>query len=271
MNEFFKRTLTGAGFIVVMLGSIIWSPITLAILLLIVSSLSLYEYYSIFKLRGFDPLTKTGIIAAGVILGIIFLTTQEFIPHKYLYLLIIPVFGIWFSFFMQKENIISSIIVTISGLVYIVLPLALIPFITKNELFIGYNPEILLGTLFIIWIYDSCAYISGVLFGKHKMAPGLSPKKSWEGFIGGLLFAFLFSFLLSEYFTILDRTDWMILSIIIVLFSTAGDLFESLIKREAGIKDSGKLLPGHGGILDRFDSVFFAIPGVFLYIQIFKI
>ena len=270
MNEFFKRTLTGAGFIIIMLGAILWSPISLAILLLVVSSLSLIEYYSIFKLRGFEPLTKTGITAAIVIISIIFLTRHEFIPNKYLYLLIIPVFGIWFSFFSRKENIISSIIITVSGLVYIVLPLALIPFITKNELFAGDNPEILLGTFFIIWIYDSFAYMCGVLFGKHKMAPGLSPKKSWEGFIGGIIFAFLFSLLISKYFTILDRTDWMILSIIIVLLSTAGDLFESLIKREAGVKDSGKLLPGHGGILDRFDSVYFAIPGVFLYIHIFK-
>ena len=103
------------------------------------------------------------------------------------------------------------------------------------------------------------------------MAPRLSPKKSWEGLTGGIVFAFLLSIVIAKYFTLLNPVDWMILSLIIVLASTSGDLLESLIKREAGLKDSGKIFPGHGGMLDRFDSVFLAIPFVFLYLYLFKI
>ena len=165
----------------------------------------------------------------------------------------------------------GTVMVTLSGLFYILLPVSLIPFITNSSLSDGYDPRILLGTLFIIWIYDTGAYIFGSLLGKHKMAPGISPKKSWEGLIGGLVFAFLSSIVIAQYFTLLNQVDWIVLSLIIVLTSTTGDLFESLIKREAGVKDSGKIFPGHGGMLDRFDSVLMAIPFVFLYLYLFKI
>jgi len=167
---------------------------------------------------------------------------------------------------------ISSLIITISGLIYILLPLSLILFITQNQLTgFEYNPEILIGTLFIIWTYDTGAYISGILLGKHKMAPSISPKKSWEGFFGGMVFAVLMGFLYASFTTMLSLADWVILSFIIVLTGTAGDLFESLLKREAGVKDSGKIMPGHGGILDRFDSLLLIIHFVFLYIYLIKI
>lgn len=272
MNEFTLRTITGAVFVTIVLAAIIWSPFSLFALLLVIASLSLYEYYSIFKLRAYKPLTVYGIIAGIIITSVVFLERQDIIPQKFLVLLMVPVIGIWFSFFFLKRNdIMGSIMVTLSGLFYILLPLSLIPFITSSSLSDGYDPRILLGTLFIIWIYDSGAYIFGTLFGKHKMASGLSPKKSWEGLIGGLIVAFLLSIVMAQYFTLLNQADWMILSLIIVLASTTGDLFESLIKREAGVKDSGKIFPGHGGMLDRFDSVFLAVPFVFLYLYLFKI
>jgi len=162
--------------------------------------------------------------------------------------------------------------VTLSGLVYILLPLSLVPFITQNQLTGNeYNPEILIGVLFVIWTYDTGAYISGILLGKHKMAPSISPKKSWEGFFGGMVFALLVAMIFARYTNLLNLSDWIILSFIIVLMGTAGDLFESLIKREAGIKDSGKIMPGHGGILDRFDSLLLILPFVFLYLYLIKV
>ena len=272
MNEFFKRIITGTIFVLITLGAIIWSPYSLYILLLAVTSFSLYEFYRIFKIRDYKPLTLPGIVAGNIIVTIVFLERQEFIAHKFLELLIIPVIGIWFSFyFLKKKNILGSIMVTLSGLVYILLPVSLIFFITQSKLSDGYDPQILLGTIFIIWIYDSGAYVFGTLFGKHKMAPRFSPKKSWEGLVGGAIFAFMFSVFIAKYFQLLNRTDWIILSLIIVIASTTGDLFESIVKREAGVKDSGKIFPGHGGMLDRFDSVFMTIPFVFLYLYIVKI
>lgn len=272
MNEFVKRTLTGAGFLIVMLLAVLWSLTSLYILLLIVSSVALYEIYSIFKLREYKPFTTLGIISGIIITSLVFINRQQYIEDKYLCLILVPFIAIWFSFFFVKRGyIIDSIIITVFGLIYILLPVSLIPFLTQNTLTNGYDPQIFLGTLFIIWIYDTAAYLFGLLVGKHKMAPRLSPKKTWEGFVAGAVTAFLCSMIISRYFTLLDRLDWMIISIVIILFSTAGDLFESLLKREAGIKDSGKFLPGHGGILDRFDSVFLSIPFVFLYLFIHKI
>jgi len=272
LSEFIKRTFTGTAFVIIMLGTIIISQITLILLLLLVGSFALYEYFSIFKNRGFKPFTYLGIITGASVLILIFLERENMIAQKYLALVLLPVMGMFFSFFfVNRTDTVVSILVTISGFVYIILPLSLIPFITQNGLTENYDPQLLLGTLFIIWTYDTGAYISGILFGKHKMIPRLSPKKSWEGLAGGSIFAVFVSFVISRYFLLLNTADWMILGLIIIAAATAGDLFESLIKREAGIKDSGNILPGHGGMLDRFDSVFFAIPFVFLYIHLFKL
>ncbi len=103
------------------------------------------------------------------------------------------------------------------------------------------------------------------------MAPSISPKKSWEGFFGGMVLAIIVGILFAKFTSLLSISDWVFLSIIIVLSGTAGDLFESLLKREAEVKDSGKIMPGHGGILDRFDSLFMVIPFVFLYLYLIKI
>jgi phosphatidate cytidylyltransferase len=273
MSEFFKRSLTGAVFIIVMLGGILWNPCSLFILLLAIAGIGLYEYYNIFRLRGFTPLVTAGIISGFLILLFVFLETQSFIPPKYLELIIIPVIGLWFSFiFVKRMEMIQSLMITVTGLIYVLLPLSLIPFIAQNQLTgFKYDPEILIGTLLIIWTYDTAAYISGNLFGKHRMAPAISPKKSWEGFFGGMVFAVIVGVLYAKFTSLLNVTDWVILSFIIVLTGTAGDLFESLIKREAGVKDSGKIMPGHGGILDRFDSLLLITPFVFLYLYLIKI
>jgi len=273
LSEFLKRSLTGSIFIIVMLGAILLGPWTLLALLLTISTVALFEYYRMFEVRGYNPLVKGGIVAGVIILTFVFLERQSYIHAKYLELLMVPVIGLWFSFiFTRREEIIRSVMVTITGIIYILLPLSLIPFLTQNELTgLAYNPEILIGVLLIIWTYDSGAYISGVLFGKHKMAPNISPKKSWEGFFGGMIFAVIVSFLYSKYTSLLNFTDWIVLSIIIVLAGTTGDLIESLMKREAGVKDSGTIMPGHGGILDRFDSLLLIIPFVFLYLYLIKI
>lgn len=273
MSEFTKRSLSGTIFILIMLGAILWNLYSLFVLLLAISSIGLYEFYKIFRIRGYKPLVIGGIISGFLILLLVFLERLSFIPSKYLELIMIPVIGMWFSFiFVKRKDFIQSLMITVTGLIYLLLPLSLIPFIAQNQLTdYVYNPEILIGTLLIIWTYDTGAYISGILLGKHRMAPKISPKKSWEGFAGGMVFAVLVGFLYANFTSMLTITDWIILSFIIVLTGTAGDLFESIIKREAGLKDSGTVIPGHGGILDRFDSLLFIIPFVFLYLYLIKI
>ena len=120
----------------------------------------------------------------------------------------------------------------------------------------------------IIWTSDVFAYLAGSMFGKHKLMERISPKKTWEGSIGGLFFSLIAAYILSLLVPQLSLVEWMILTIIIVISGTLGDLVESLLKRNADVKDSGTIFPGHGGVLDRFDAVIFATPMVFVYINL---
>ena len=133
-----------------------------------------------------------------------------------------------------------------------------------------FNPNILLGTFILVWVNDSFAYLIGKNFGKQKLFSSISPKKTVEGFLGGLLFSCISSFFIAKYTHTLDFTSWLILSIIISVFGTLGDLIESKYKRQAGVKDSGVIMPGHGGLLDRLDSIIFAAPFIYLFLRIIK-
>ncbi len=132
-----------------------------------------------------------------------------------------------------------------------------------------FNGKILLGIFILIWASDSGAYVFGVTMGKNKLFERISPKKTWEGFIGGVVISQVAAFLLSRYFGDLGYLHWGIIAGIVAVFGTLGDLVESMIKRSVKIKDSGKILPGHGGILDRFDSLLFTIPVIFTYLYFF--
>jgi phosphatidate cytidylyltransferase len=125
-----------------------------------------------------------------------------------------------------------------------------------------------MGFLMLLWMADIGAYVSGKTFGKHKLFVRISPGKTWEGSLGALVFCVATSFLTAWLFDDVSRRDWIIISVIVLVFSTLGDLFESLLKRNLAIKDSGSMLPGHGGILDRFDGLFLAVPAVFFYLML---
>jgi phosphatidate cytidylyltransferase len=123
-----------------------------------------------------------------------------------------------------------------------------------------------MGFIILLWISDIGAYVTGKNLGRTKLFERVSPNKTWEGSVGALVFALATGFGISYLFDDVGRNDWMIISVIVLVFSTFGDLFESLLKRNLGIKDSGSLLPGHGGILDRFDGLFLAVPAVYFYL-----
>lgn len=158
----------------------------------------------------------------------------------------------------------------LAGYAYIFIPLVLLfelafPVGRNSYAFMGG-----LGILLLMWAADVGAYFVGKYFGKHFIFPSVSPKKTWEGFLGGILFTILTGVILQKYSTLPDR-NWIVCGVLIAAFGLYGDLFESLMKRNADQKDSGTLLPGHGGFLDRFDGIFFAIPPVYLYIQLSKL
>ncbi|HMR15322.1 MAG TPA: phosphatidate cytidylyltransferase [Mariniflexile sp.] len=131
-----------------------------------------------------------------------------------------------------------------------------------------YNPNILLGAFILVWVNDSFAYLIGKNFGKQKLFEKISPKKTVEGFLGGLFFSCIASYFIATFTHTLGFTAWLILSIIVSVFGTLGDLVESKFKRQANVKDSGVIMPGHGGLLDRLDSVIFAAPFIYLFLRI---
>ena len=132
-----------------------------------------------------------------------------------------------------------------------------------------FSPGIVIGFFLLIWANDTGAYLSGVSFGKHKLMERISPKKTWEGFFGGLVTAMLVGWLLSGWLGVVDKFEWVIIAVIVSVSGTYGDLVESMLKRSIGVKDSGTFLPGHGGFLDRFDSAIISFPLVYLFIALF--
>jgi len=131
-----------------------------------------------------------------------------------------------------------------------------------------FNPNILLGSFILVWVNDTFAFLVGKNFGKQKLFSSISPKKTVEGFLGGLFFACVSSYFIAKFTHTLDFSNWLILSIIISVFGTLGDLIESKYKRQAKVKDSGVIMPGHGGLLDRLDSILFAAPFIYLFLRI---
>jgi phosphatidate cytidylyltransferase len=132
-----------------------------------------------------------------------------------------------------------------------------------------FSPGIIIGFFLLIWANDTGAYLAGVSFGRHKLFERISPKKSWEGFFGGVVSAVTAAWFLSGWLGVVDRTHWIIIAVIVSVAGTYGDLVESMLKRSTGIKDSGSIMPGHGGFLDRFDSAIISFPLVYLFISLF--
>ena len=272
VNSFVKRTITGVVFVIMIIGSVIISQWVFASLFFLIAIGGLFEFLRISRALG-GKVSKTVLLPSAVfIYALITSVTFGYLSSDALIygLLTFPLIAI-FELFRDNDRPLSNVSHAIAGLLWIVVPLALL------NGFFNPNPEVawshsgaLLGFFLILWIYDSGAYIAGSMFGRHKMMERISPKKSWEGFAGGAVLGFLTAFLISASFTEFSLGQWLIIASMIIIFGTLGDFIESMLKRSAGIKDSGNILPGHGGILDRFDAVFVAAPVIFLLIRLFR-
>jgi phosphatidate cytidylyltransferase len=201
--------------------------------------------------------------------------TGIFVP--YLVLIIYLMVG---ELYKKKPNPIHNWAYALMSQLYVALPFALLNVLafstgavsTDGEMMVtGYNPILPLSIFIFTWINDTGAYCSGMLFGKHRLFERISPKKSWEGFAGGLVVCLLASMLMYRLFPFLPMWAWAGLALTVVVFGTWGDLTESLLKRQLQIKDSGNILPGHGGMLDRFDSSLMAIPAAVVYLYLINI
>jgi phosphatidate cytidylyltransferase len=227
----------------------------------------MYEFYTLAKKKGFNPQRFYGIIVGSLLFAANYFYVNEMVSVK-VFLAVIPVVISIFiiELYRKSEFVFVDIGFTILGVLYIAVPLSFANYITFSDN--SYSWHLILGFFFLIWSFDTLAYVFGISFGKHRLFERISPKKSWEGFIGGLVSSIGIAYILSIFFTELNFIQWAIASVIISIFGTYGDLVESSFKRNIDEKDSGSLLPGHGGVLDRFDAVFFTLPLFYLYLQI---
>jgi phosphatidate cytidylyltransferase len=271
LNNLTIRTLTGTVYVAVVIGSIIGGQFIFAALFSVILIFALAEFYRLSIKGGIKPQVITGISIALISYIVLFLTSHHYIGNRFI-ITLIPLFIIVpaIEILRNSQSPVQNIAFTIFGILYITLPLSvinsiLIPYNNQPEL---YKPELLIGLMVIIWANDSGAYIFGRLLGKHKLIERISPNKTWEGAIGGAIFGIIVSIVFFRFFNYFSALQVVLISFFTIMAGTFGDLAESMIKRNFNVKDSGKVLPGHGGLLDRFDSLLFAAPVYFVSIYL---
>jgi phosphatidate cytidylyltransferase len=291
MDETLKRAISGAIYILLLIASILYSTESFFVLFGVFLIITIYEFCNLIQIPKLFPILIGSVIYICVTLishyNLIFTRTiNKLFQSNFSFLiniekldlvllsvaLIVSIKCIIFLFYDSIQKIsVSSKYLYLLG--YIILPFI---FITKISFgVVDYNPKIIIGLFILIWTNDTFAYIVGKSIGKHKLFERISPKKTIEGFFGGIIFAVFAGYLISKYYIkatpqFSDKSIliWIIIAVIVGVIGTIGDLIESKFKRIAGVKDSGKIMPGHGGILDRLDSVIFVAPFVFLFYKI---
>ncbi len=283
------RTLTGIVFVLVLVGCILYGPQTFVALFAVVSAMSVWEFCTILNRHANTRINRFMTTVAAVYLffavfafNLNVTDSNIFIPY-----LLLLIYLMVSELYKAHQLDIQNVAFTMMAQLYVALPFALLnvlSFVFAHANDQGIYPSTpvayiwiyVLSIFIFLWSSDTGAYCVGSMFGRHRLFPRLSPKKSWEGSIGGAVLALIASqviasFEFGEVFVIvnpwLNRLAWAGLALVVVVFGTWGDLFESMLKRRLGIKDSGNILPGHGGMLDRFDSALMAIPAAVIYIS----
>lgn len=267
MNDLKVRTLWGTMFVAVLIGATWISPYTFSLLFVFISSFTLKEFYDLLAKSGAAPHQKLGILAGIVLFLVSFFVARGALSEAWLLTLIPLMLSLFVAELYRNKSMempFRNIAYTAIGVIYISVPFALLNFfVFPRGMGYTYEPKILLSLLFFIWASDSGAYLIGSQFGKHRLFERISPKKSWEGFFGGLAAALIVAAILSQFWDQYSFFPLAIIAAITVVAGTFGDLIESMFKRSLGVKDSGNFMPGHGGLLDRFDSILTAIPMVY--------
>ncbi len=274
MKTLILRTLSGIVFVIVMVGAIIYSPLSMGILFTLLTALSVREFCSIISERDDVEVNSMICSVSGAYLFLAFFgylsgwtpTPAVFIPY-----LISIVYLLIGELYLQRENPLNNWAFTMLSQVYVALPFSLLPvlgFMTdpSHPMQLTYRWIFPLAVFIFLWTNDTGAYCVGSLFGRHKLFPRISPGKTWEGSFGGALLSLAAAAVIARFDTSLTLLQWLGFALVVVIFGTWGDLVESLLKRQLGLKDSGNFMPGHGGLLDRFDSSLLAIPAVTVYL-----
>ena len=274
MNNLFKRTLTGILIVTVLVGGISWSPVSFFIVFLLLTLASVNEFYTLSKKVSSNPLRIPGLILSGYLFSTIYAVQRNWIDPKYILGIIPIIFFIFISELYRKQNSpFNNIAYTLLGVAYIALPFSMFScFVFPNFLpDNSYSPQVLIALFVLLWTNDSGAYLIGSRFGKHRLFERISPKKSWEGFIGGAFFSTFAAVMITFFYKEIPLIHLVIINLIAITAGTFGDLCESMFKRKIGEKDSGNFFPGHGGFLDRFDSILMAVPMVYFYVQMINL
>jgi len=263
------RSFTGFIFVLGIVSGLIFSKYGFVVLFSVIIIFSLWEFYML-TYKAFARPQKY----FGILIGVsFFIATYLYVSQKVdakIFCFFIPLLISIFIFelYRKSKRPFNNIAYTILGLFYIALPITLFNhFVFYYTTHVVYNYHILLGFFILLWANDTGAYLVGVSIGRTRLFERVSPKKSWEGFIGGIILALLVAYYLSHQFSELQLDQWLTISILISISATFGDLVESMFKRSLSVKDSGNILPGHGGILDRFDSVLMAAPVIYAYLE----
>jgi len=263
------RAITGFFFIIVMLASVLINRYVFYGFYLVLSVLCLNEFYSLVKRSGVDISRITGLINGAFFFGMFALiTTNSGLNYQKYVVLLTLTFGAVFiqELFKKADKPFTNIAYTFLGMVLVIIPFCF--FHGLAYLPDKYNFHYPLAFLLMLWSNDTGAYLCGMAFGKHKLFERHSPKKTWEGFIGGVLIAGGIGLLIGHFYADIKPYQWALAGVITGVAGTMGDLVESMFKRSINVKDSGSILPGHGGLLDRFDGLFLAVPVVYTYLYL---
>lgn len=263
MSEILRRSLTGAVYIILLLSAVFLNSDAFDFLFMTFGLACLYEYKKLVQLKGYH------IFAAYLALwwAFIYLIGDQWLITILMIITIAINSYLLYYLFSKKPQKFNTFLKFIIGLFYIgggCIFLTMIPY--KNDAF---AKLLIMGIFILIWVNDSFAYLVGKSIGKTKLFPSVSPKKTVEGTLGGFIFALVAAYIMATQETLISHWQWIILACVIVIAGSLGDLIESKLKRGAGVKDSGAILPGHGGMLDRLDSLVFAAPFAYLTLNIF--
>ncbi len=264
------RLITGIIGAFLLIAAIVLNEWTFFVIFLIISQLTLLEFYKLAGLDGLSPLKFWGSLSGILIFTLTFLIQKELLSPNY-FLAIFPFMSITFFIKLYKKDEkkpFSGIAFNFLGIFYVIAPFSLLNFTVFYVH--SYHYDILIGVLMLLWATDTGAYFAGIKFGRKKLFHRISPKKSWEGFIGGCLLAILVSIGLALYLDVLPWWQWIVIGMIIIVAGTYGDLVESLLKRSLAIKDSGASIPGHGGFLDRFDGLLLSTPFIVAFLELVR-
>ncbi len=265
-----QRILTALLGVPLIIAAIFYSPFSFWILILTITILTQYEFYKLLGMSGSIPLKIYGTFCGALLVTITFFVESAAIGFNSYYLMV-PLLTLTFFIKLYRKKDprpFENLGYTFLGTIYVAIPFALV-----NELAFlkgAFQPFLPMGVLVILWINDSGAYFSGRFLGKRKLFERISPKKTWEGFFGGALAAIIGSYFYAIYSKSLSPIEWGMIAVIIIVTGTLGDLVESLFKRSIAIKDSGSIIPGHGGFLDRFDGLLLSMPFIVSFIKLYS-